>query len=91
MKRHEERNEKLRTMPYSLRNTNTNKPLPNSTLNPEINSLSPSLKSTGERPTSATTQINHNGNTNKDKEKHTHCKPSASTWRLKTIKERQIS
>jgi hypothetical protein len=53
--------ENLKTIPYSLRKIRINKPLPNSTLNPEINSLSPSLKSNGDRLTSDTIIINHNG------------------------------
>jgi hypothetical protein len=38
--------------------------LPNSTLKPEISSLSPSLKSKGARLTSATIEINQRGNRN---------------------------
>jgi hypothetical protein len=68
----EVRNEKLRTIPYSLRKIKINRLLPNSTLNPEMSSLSPSLKSKGARLTSATIEINHSGNKNKATAKEDH-------------------
>lgn len=43
--------------PYSLRKIMTNKILENSVLNPETNSLSPSIKSNGARFISASTLI----------------------------------
>jgi hypothetical protein len=46
--------EKKIISPYSAKNKRTNPPLANSILNPEINSLSPSLKSNGARLDSAT-------------------------------------
>jgi hypothetical protein len=69
----EVRKEKLRTIPYSLRKIKINNLLPNSTLNPEMSSLSPSLKSNGARLTSATTEINQSGNRNIATAKEDHC------------------
>jgi hypothetical protein len=69
----EVRKEKLSTIPYSLRKIRINKLLPNSTLNPEISSLSPSLKSNGARLTSATTEMNQRGNKNMATAKEDHC------------------
>ena len=60
----EVKKEKLRTIPYSLRKIRINSLLPNSTLKPEMSSLSPSLKSNGARLTSATIEINQRGNRN---------------------------
>jgi len=68
----EVRKEKLRTIPYSLRKIKMNKLLPNSTLNPEMSSLSPSLKSSGARLTSATMEINQSGNRNMATAKEDH-------------------
>jgi len=68
----EVRKEKLRTIPYSLRKIRINRLLPNSTLKPEISSLSPSLKSKGARLTSATIEINQSGNRNMATAKEDH-------------------
>jgi len=72
----EVRKEKLRTIPYSLRKIKINRLLPNSTLNPEISSLSPSLKSKGARLTSATMEMNQSGNKNMAIVKEDHWKLS---------------
>jgi hypothetical protein len=69
----EVRKENLSTIPYSLRKIRINRLLPNSTLNPEMSSLSPSLKSNGARLTSATTEINQRGNRNIATTKEDHC------------------
>jgi len=69
----EVRKEKLRTIPYSLRKIRMNRLLPNSTLNPEMSSLSPSLKSNGARLTSAITEMNQSGNRNIATAKEDHC------------------
>jgi len=69
----EVRKENLRTIPYSLRKIRMNRLLPNSTLNPEMSSLSPSLKSNGARLTSATTEMNQRGNRNMATAKEDHC------------------
>jgi len=44
---------------YSPKNNNANNPPPNSTLNPETSSDSPSAKSKGARLVSATVLVNH--------------------------------
>jgi hypothetical protein len=56
--------EKKIIIPYSAKNKKTNKEEPNSRLNPEISSLSPSLKSKGARLVSATQVIKNNGKIN---------------------------
>lgn len=57
--------EKKIIIPYSDRNSNTNPLLEYSILNPEISSLSPSLKSKGARLHSAIILIIHTGNINR--------------------------
>lgn len=64
-KKREIKKEKNKIIPYSARNNKTNPAEPNSTLNPEINSLSPSLKSKGARFVSATHLRNTKGNKQK--------------------------
>lgn len=44
---------------YSPKNSNANRPPPNSTLNPETSSDSPSAKSKGARLVSANVEVNH--------------------------------
>lgn len=51
--------ENIKTIPYSAKNKRTNPLDPYSILNPEISSLSPSLKSKGARLVSAT-HLNQN-------------------------------
>lgn len=48
-----------RILVYSARNRSANGPAENSTLNPETNSDSPSVKSNGERFVSASVEVNH--------------------------------
>ena len=90
-KRTEVRKEKLKTIPYSLRKIKINKLLPNSTLKPEISSLSPSLKSNGARLTSATTEINHRGNRKAAIIKEDHWNLSDKAWRENNTKDNLIS
>jgi len=68
-RREEEKNkiqvkrEKDRTIPYSDRKIRTNETDPNSTLNPEMSSDSPSEKSKGERLISAKIEMTQSGMT----------------------------
>lgn len=70
--------ERNKIIPYSPRNKKTNPELPNSMLNPLINSLSPSAKSKGARFVSEIIRINQktkntqNPRPEKDKEKELH-------------------
>lgn len=49
----------MRMFVYSARNSRANGPAENSTLNPETNSDSPSVRSNGDRLVSANVDVNH--------------------------------